>query len=489
MSEITAFANLLLPITAGYIVAILGTKISDRLPVPAPVLFLVAAAFLSDFLPQLRDFFSIKGVERTAVVALIVILLNGGMDLGLSRLRASLAPVLSIGILGTFLTAALVALAAHFALGFDWVLAGVVGAALAPTDPAVVFAVLGRREISGRAGTTLEGEAGVNDPAGIALMLGMVELATEPDASFLVVITTFVEEMAIGLACGAVGAWVLLQLVRRLQLDSEGLYPVLVLALAGAIYDLTSLAHGSGFLAVFVVGLALGDAATPYKAEIERFQQSLASVAEIVVFVALGLTISITDIPAEVWLDGAVLALVLALVARPLTVAATLSGLGLKRNERLFVAWSGLKGAVPILLAAFALLGGVDQAPRIYEIVFVVVLLSVLVQGSLVPAVAQGLGLPMHRTPPQPWQLVAPLAERPENAFDALVQDGSSVDGQRVSDLQEATGAWTSVVVREGRALLVAPELRLQAGDRLHLLAEPDVHGDIHRRVAAPRLD
>jgi potassium/hydrogen antiporter len=153
-------------------------------------------------------------------------------------------------------------------------LAGIVGAALAPTDPAVMFSVLGRREVAGRSGTTLEGEAGVNDPAGIALMLGMIELATHEDASFWVVGREFAVEMSVGLAFGLVGA-LLIPLLRRLQLPSEGLYPVLAVVLAAALYAATSLAHGSGFLAVFIAGLFLGDARLPYKGEIERFQGSL----------------------------------------------------------------------------------------------------------------------------------------------------------------------------------------------------------------------
>lgn len=486
MSEIADFALLILPIAGGFVLAILATKVSDRLPVPAPVLFLVAAAFASDAIPALRNALSIQAVERTAVVALIVILLNGGMDIGWHRLKASLVPTLSIGILGTFLTAALLALAAHHLLGFSWILSGILGAALAPTDPAVVFSVLGGKEIAGRSGTTLEGEAGVNDPAGIALMLGMVELATHPDASFAVVVQTFVEEMAIGLACGVAGAWIMLGLVRRLRLGSEGLYPILVLMLAGSIYAATSLAHGSGFLAVFVIGLFLGDAATPFKRQIERFQGSLANLAEIMVFVALGLTIGITNLSAKTWLDGLVLALFLAVVARPLTVAVTLAGTGLSRRERAFIAWSGLKGAVPILLAAFAVLGGVQGAEPIYGVVFVVVLVSVLGQGTFVPAVARRLRIPMHARPRAPWQLVAPLGEEPDNAVDERVEPGSPADGQTIAELQRDSGAWVSLVVRAGRATTPAGDLRLDAGDHLHLLADPDRHDEVRRQLRDP---
>ncbi|HEY2637739.1 MAG TPA: cation:proton antiporter, partial [Solirubrobacteraceae bacterium] len=233
MPEITDFALIVLVVAGGFSLAVLSTKLGDLLPVPAPVVFLLAAAVASDVWPDLGSALSIRTVERIAVAALVVILLNGGSDIGWRRMRASLAPVLALGIAGTFVTAALIALAAHVLLGFDWTLAGLVGAALAPTDPAVVFSVLGRREIAGRAGTTLEGEAGVNDPAGIALMLGMIELATHPDATFLVVLRDFVVEMGVGALAGVLGGRAMVAVLHRVRLSAAGLYPVLVLALAG----------------------------------------------------------------------------------------------------------------------------------------------------------------------------------------------------------------------------------------------------------------
>jgi cell volume regulation protein A len=372
MSEISDFALLLLPVAAGLALAVVST----RLPLPAPGLFLVVAALVPG------DPVGTQAVERIAVVALVVVLLNGGMDIGWSRMRRSVNPVVSLGVLGTFLTAALLAVVAHVALGFSWTLAGIVGAALAPTDPAVVFSVLGGTEIRGRAGTILEGEAGVNDPAGIALMLGMIELATHADATLLGVISEFGIEMAVGVALGFLGARVLTPFLR---LGSEQLRPVLLLALAVVLYAITSLAHGSGFLAVFVAGLLLGDK----DLRVHEFTQPLAGLAEIVVFVALGLTIDLTGLPGSAWRDGAVLTLALVFLIRPVVVAITLAQARLQAGDRVFIAWSGLKGAVPILLAAFALLDGVEGAESVYGIVFVAVLFSVFGQGGLVPAVAR----------------------------------------------------------------------------------------------------
>jgi cell volume regulation protein A len=399
MTEITDFAGVLLIVTGAFALAVLSTTLSARLPVPAPGIFLIAAAAVSDLWPHIYENVPIVTVERVAVVALIVILFNGGMEIGWRRFRGAGGAILSLGVLGTFATAGIVAGFAHYALGFGWMFSGLVGAALSPTDPAVMFSVLGRREIAGRSGTTLEGEAGVNDPAGIALMLGMIELATHEDATGWVIVREFVVEMGIGTAAGIAGGLMLLPLLRRLHLPSESFYPVLALALAGTLYSAGALAHGSGFLAVFVAGLILGDARLPYKGEIERFHASLATLAEIVVFVALGLTISISSLSGRTWLEGIALAAVVALVARPLVVAAALSASRLRRSERAFIAWSGLKGAVPILLAAFAVLGGVRGGDRLYGLVFVVVLISVLGQGTLVPLAARTLGIPIRERP------------------------------------------------------------------------------------------
>jgi cell volume regulation protein A len=330
------------------------------------------------------------------VFALIVILFNGGTLVGWRRFRVAAVPIFTLGVFGTFATAAVIAVAAHYLFDFSWTIAGILGAALAPTDPAVMFSVLGDKEIRGRAGTILEGESGVNDPVGIALMIGMIELAQEADASFWVVVEEFSIEMSVGLVAGLLGA-AALRPVLRFSLPNPGLYPLRALAAAGVIYGAASTAHGSGFLAVFVAGVALGDTDVPLRDQIERFHTSLASLAEVVVFVALGLTIDLTDLLTSTrLLEGLALAVILAVVARPLAVGPLLLPIRMRRTERLFVLWGGLRGAVPILLAAFALLAAVEDARRVYDIVFVVVAFSVIVQGSSIPFVARRLGIRMR---------------------------------------------------------------------------------------------
>jgi potassium/hydrogen antiporter len=396
VDELTSFGTIVLVVAGGLLLALLATKLNERYPVPEPAVFLLLAAVASDIFPELAERFSILEVERVAIVALIIILFNGGTLVGWRRFRVVAVPIISVGVLGTFATAGVVTVVAHYIFGFDWTTAGIIGAALAPTDPAVMFSVLGNQEIRGRVGTILEGESGVNDPVGIALMIGMVELATNDDASFWIVVEEFSVEMTVGLIVGLSGAAAMRPLL-RISLPNPGLYPIQTLAAAGVIYGLASVLHGSGFLAVFIAGVALGDADVPFRESIERFHTSLASLAEVVVFIALGLTIDVTELMTSTrLLEGLGLAVVLALVARPLAVGPLLLPVGMRRSERIFVVWAGLRGAVPILLAAFAILNGVDEAERVYDIVFVVVTFSVIVQGSSVPFVARRLGIPVR---------------------------------------------------------------------------------------------
>jgi len=391
VAELSDFGLIVLVVASGVMLALLASKLSERYPVPAPALFLLAALALPVALPH------IKTVERIGVVAVILILFDGGMSIGWRRFRRAVVPIATLGIVGTFTTAVVVAVCAHFLLDLSWTLSGVLGAALSPTDPAVMFSILGDKEIHGNTGTILEGEAGVNDPVGIALLVGMIEFATTDGASVWSVVREFVEEMTIGLAVGVAGAGLLVLFMRHVRLPNEGLYPLRTLAAAGLIYGLASIAHGSGFLAVFIAGLALSEVEMPYKRQIQRFHGSLANLAEIVVFVALGLTVNVSQLfDNGVWLDGLLLAIAIAFVARPLGLAPLLWPMRLKIGEKVFLAWGGLKGAVPILAAAFVILADVPDARRLYEITFVVVLFSVVVQGSTVPFVARQLRVPMR---------------------------------------------------------------------------------------------
>jgi potassium/hydrogen antiporter len=473
VSEISDFGLLLLALAGGFALALVAIGVTSRLPVPAPGLFLLGAVLLSDLFPGLREDVSIRTVERLAVVALIVILFHGGMHIGLRRIRAAATPILLLGTVGTFVTAALVAVAAKLVLDVDWTTAGIIGAAIAPTDPAVTFAVLGQREVVGKTGTILEGESGMNDPVGIALLIGMVELSKHSDATFWVVVQEFVVEMGVGLVIGVAAGLLLIQAMRRGSLPSEGLYPLRTLAAAGLIYGVTAIAGGSGFLAVFIAGILAGDARAPFKAEIERFHSSLASLAEIAVFVALGITLDVSNVvTSSVLWEGIALAVVLAFLARPLAVAPLLAGSRLRPGERIFVMWGGLKGAVPILLGTLVLLAGVDEADRIYQLIFVVVAFSVLVQASTVPWAARRLGVRMRTRAPEPWRLTIDLPKEPGDLHRHRVRTGSYAAGRPIKELPLGEYGWILTIVRNGEVVRPGGSSVLEPGDEVVVSAE-----------------
>jgi cell volume regulation protein A len=298
-------------------------------------------------------------------------------------------------------------LAAHYVLGLSWTASSLIGAALAPTDPAVTFSVLAGKEVEGRSGTILEGESGFNDPVGIALMIGMIELATHSDASGWSVLWEFLREMGVGLAVGVAGAAAIAAVIRWAPFPDRILYPVAIILMVGTIYGAATVARGSGFLAVFVAGILVGDIRFEARRAVRAFNAALGELGELAAFVALGLTVDLAFIGDEgLWWRGLLIAVLLGFVVRPLAVGPLVSAIDLTWGERGFIVWSGLKGAVPILLASLAVVAGAEYAPETYGIVFVVVLFSVVVQGSLVPTVARRLGVPLEEetTPPSPAQ-------------------------------------------------------------------------------------
>jgi cell volume regulation protein A len=396
VTGIVDFGRVVLFVSGALSLALIVRIVAARLGLPTAALLLAVAAGASELSSRLASLVSFEDVQRVATLALIAILFDGGMSIGLRRFRSAAVPITVLGVFGTFGTAPLVAVAAHTVLGFSWTVALLIGAALAPTDPAVTFSVLAGKEVHGRSGTILEGESGFNDPVGIALMIGMIDLATHPSATVADVAWEFLRQMGVGLAVGAIAGVVLLEMLRRVPLPDRSLYPLAVLVSAGVVYGIATVAHGSGFLAVFVAGIVVGDAEFPRRIEVRRFHSALADLGELAVFVALGLTVDLGFIVSgAVWWQGLVLAVLLGFVIRPLVVTPLLLPSKLERGERLFVLWAGLKGAVPILLASLAVVGGTEKAPEIYGIVFVVVLFSVVVQGTLVPTVAARVGVSM----------------------------------------------------------------------------------------------
>lgn len=459
-------------------VAVLSSRVSEWLRIPAPAFFLIAAAGAADLWPRLGGL-SFTAVGEVASVALAVILFDGGMRVGWRRMKTVAGPVLWTGVAGTLVTAGGVAIAAHLIVRLDWRDALLLGAALAPTDPAVLFSVLGQREVAGRGGALLEGESGSNDPVGIALLAALLAVSGSGLAAAGHVALELVAQLVIGTAVGAAGGGVLLAFMRRVPLPSESLYPLRVLAGALAIYGAATAVHGSGFLAVFVAGLLIGDEQAPYQREIERFHSALASLGEIVAFIMLGLTIRLHNLAHHwAWLAGLVLAALLALVIRPLLVGMLLWPVRLCRRERVYVLWAGLKGAVPILLGAYIVQDGVAGAQRLYEVIFVVVAFSVIVQGGTMPWLLRRLRIPLRTTEPTPWSLGIRFTREPEGLHRFIVAPGAAADATQVSDLPVTEDAWISLLIRDGALVPVRSDTVLRAGDEAVVLsADPDAAG------------
>jgi cell volume regulation protein A len=487
MTDTEPFALIVLLAAGVGLMAVLSSRLTQRLRVPSPALFLVGAAIAVEVIPALHAP-SRQAVERVVTIALACILFAGGMDIGWARFRSAAVPIITAGVAGTVLTVAAAAVLAWLGFGLTGYAAVLLATAVAPTDPAVVFSVLGPREVSGRSGTILEGESGANDPVGIALMASLISAGSLTAGAFVQVGTEFVLQMAVGAAIGIVGGRALLWFMRQVALPGEGLYPLRTLACALLLFAVATLARGSGFLAVFAAGIVIGDEPAPYHREIERFHAALASLAEIVAFIVLGLTVNLDVLArADVWIPGLILGAVLALVIRPLAVGLCLAPARLAAGERGFILFAGLKGAVPILLGIFLVAARVPDAQRLYGIVAVVVVFSVVVQGSLVPAAARLLRVPMRPVEPEPWALGVRLRDEPSGVHRLTIRAGSPADGRTVRDLAGLPGdAWVSFVVRDGQLVAIAPETRLRAGDDVLVLADPSLHDRLVRAFEGP---
>jgi cell volume regulation protein A len=476
VADTETFALILLFTAAVGLVAVLSNRLTEWVKIPSPALVLIGAAIAVKAIAPLHEPPRLI-VERVVTVALVCILFDGGMHIGWSRFRSALGPITAVGVGGTFLTVAAGSVLVHFGFALPWYIALLVATAVAPTDPAVVFSVLGQREVSGRGGTILEGESGANDPVGIALMASLITAGGLSGGAFASVDGEFLLQMSVGAVVGVAGGRVLLWFTRRVPLPGEALYPLRTLACALLVFSIATLARGSGFLAVFAAGIVLGDEPAPFKREIERFHSAIASLAEIAAFVVLGLTVDLSVLArTDVWIPGVVLGAALAFVIRPVLIGVCLIPARLPRGDRNFVLFAGLKGAVPILLGSFLLAAGIPGAERLYGIVAVVVIFSVVVQGSLVPAAARLLRVQMRTVEPEPWALGVRLRDEPSDVHRLTIAAGSLADGRTISDLTDLPGdAWVSFIVRDGRLLPIKTSTTLQAGDDVLVLADVDL--------------
>ena len=330
--------------------------------------------------------------QMVGVIALVLILYSGGLSTEWKSIRPIAAEAFILATLGVFITALVVGVVASALLGISLLEGMLLGSIVSSTDAAAVFAILRSKGIrlKGQLKPLLELESGSNDPMAIFLTVGLLELIAQPDLSPLSLLGRFALQMLVGAGAGYCMGWVMLFLVNRLKLGYEGLYPVLTLSLVLLTFGVTDLLGGSGFLAVYLAGIVLGNPESIHKGSLMRFHDGVAWLMQITMFLALGLFVFPSRL-APIAGTGLLIAGCLMFVARPVGVFIGLLPSQLKLRERAFVSWVGLRGAAPIILATFPMLARVPQADWIFHVVFFIVLTSVLLQGTSLPLVARWL--------------------------------------------------------------------------------------------------
>jgi cell volume regulation protein A len=461
----------------------LASLIAGRLRVPGLLLFLfLGMAIGSDGL-GLIDFSDYRLARRIGIIALALILFEGGLTSGLLEIRPVLTPALSLALVGTMVTAAVTGLAAVWLFDLSTLDGLLLGSVLAATDGAAIFALLRGSTLKRRLATTLEGESGFNDPVAILLVLGFIAWLQRDDYGVGDMAVLFVRQLGIGLAVGlAVGlaaVWVL----RRVTLATAGLYPVATLAVAGLAFGGADALHGSGFLAVYLAGLALATGGIPAQQTVTSFHQGLAWVAQVSMFVALGLLVFPSHLD-DVALRGTVLALVLVFVSRPVAVAISTLPMRFTWPERLVLSAAGLRGAVPVVLATFPVIAGVSGSTRLFDVVFVAVLLSTVIQGVGFEPLARVLGATTSEPAlPRPLAEAGTIRRLGAEVLEYPVADDDAVVGARVRDLGLPREAVVNVIVRGDEAIPPRGSTILRAGDRLHVLLRSELSRDVHRIV------
>ncbi|MCS7057800.1 MAG: potassium/proton antiporter [Meiothermus sp.] len=372
------------------LLSVLASKLGGRLGIPGLLLFLAIGMLAGSDGPGRIWFDNYPLAQFVGTVALVFILYSGGLFTRWTAVRPILGAGLSLATLGVLLTALLTGVFAHYVLELSWLEALLLGAIVSSTDASAVFSVLRQRAIrlKKHIKPLLEFESGSNDPMAIFLTVGLTLLLTQPQMSGWQILPLFVQQMSLGLILGYGLGWGSVILLRRLRLGFDGLYAVLSIALMLLVFAIPAALGGSGFLAAYVAGIVIGNQDFPRKKALLSFHEGMSWLMEIGLFLILGLLVFPSQLPA-VAVPALLLSAFLMLVARPIAVFLSLPTARLAWGEKAFIAWVGLRGAIPIVLATFPLLAGVDAAQKIFNVSFFVVLVSLLVQGTTLPWAAR----------------------------------------------------------------------------------------------------
>jgi cell volume regulation protein A len=466
------------------LVAILAVRGSVRLGLPSLLLYLLIGVGLGDAGLGV-EFSDAKLANALGFAALVVILAEGGLTTHWHEMRPVMRLGAALATLGVAVSVGVMALVAHFLLGMSWELAVLLGAVTSPTDAAAVFSVLRRVPLPQRLNSTLEAESGLNDAPTVVLV---TLVSAGGHHGVLAFVGEVVWELAVGVLVGVgvgyAGAW----LMRRAALPASGLYPLAVLSLSVFAYASSATLHGSGFASVYVAALVLGNSELPHRAATRSFAEGMAWLAQIGLFVMLGLLVSPGRITLEHVGVAVAAGLVLTYVARPLSVLASALVQPLPWPELAFISWAGLRGAVPIVLATIPLSEGVHGATRLFDIVFVMVVIYTVLTAPTLPTVARVLRVARRSEPRDLDVEAAPLERIAADLLMVTISPKSLMHGVEVGELRLPKGASVSLVVRDGSTFVPQPRTVLRHGDELLVVTPRKIREKTEERLRAVSL-
>lgn len=472
-------AELILVAGALLAAGIVGALLAERMRIPGLLLFLALGMLAGSEGIGGIEFDDAELARTLGTIALVLILFEGGLTAGWSEIRPVLGTAASLATLGTVVTAVAAGLAAKWIFDLSTLEGMLVGAAIAATDSAAIFAVLRRSTLEKRLARSLEGESGMNDPVALLLVIGFIDWIQQPGYGLLDMAGLLVLRLGLGAAIGLLLGRAAAAALDRVRLPTDGIYPVATIAIAGLAYGLAEVAQGSGLLAAYLTGLALGSANIPARRTIVAFHEGVGWVAQIGLFILLGVLVFPSALD-DVALEGLALSAVLILVARPLAAfaATLLAPLGLR--ERAMLGWAGLRGATPIWLATFPVVAGVAGGEQLFAIVFFVVVTSTLVQGATFEPLARRLGLTTDE-PALPRRLLESgrIRRMGGDVVSYRLRPGAVAAGHLVRELGLPREALVNVIVRDGHAIPPRGSTEVREGDELHIL----VRGELREEV------
>lgn len=470
------------------LIGIASSKFSARFGVPVLVLFLAVGMLAGSEGIGGIDFENYTLAHGVGTVALALILFDGGLRTSMASIRMVWQPAVVLATVGVLITSLVTGLAAAYILDVSLLLGMLLGGIVGSTDAAVVFAILrssGLR-LRERLAATLETESASNDPMAIFLTVGLIEVLLGRTDLGVGLGLLFVQQMAVGAIAGIVVGKLAVQVINRINLEAAGMYPLLVTAAGLISFGLAAALGGSGFLAVYLAGIVIGNSRIVFQRGILFFHDASAWLGQIVMFVVLGM-LSFPSRLIDVAPEGLLIALVLIFIARPLAVLTVLP-FGFDWRELTLIAWTGLKGAVPITLATFPLLLGVTGAPLLFDVVFFVVLLSALLQGIGLPYIARRLALELPAAPAPPVSLeITSLKHVDGDIVDFAIADDSLAIGRRIRDLALPDGVVIAMVARGQQIVPPKGSTQLLRGDHVFVVLRPELRRLVDRVFAGAR--